>query len=158
MLQKLVKFGLSEKEAQIYLALLELGPSSVSEIAKRAKVSRTNTYHLLNSLTAQGLVNSHEKLSKVIFSAENPERIIQMLKNKADKYNRLLQEAEDLMPELKPIYNQKDGKLRIRFYEGVEGVISAYEDTLTAKTEIWGYALLRTEFRIRKTIFAAKII
>ena len=140
MLDHLVRFGIPEKEAKVYLALLELGPSSVSQVAKRARVSRTNTYHLLNSLTSKGLVNSQEKISKVIFSAEAPERILQMLKSQADDFQRLYREAEKIMPEFKSIYRTKNKKLNVRFYEGVEGIISAYEDTLTANTEILGYA------------------
>lgn len=145
MLDYLIRFGLPEKEARIYLALLELGSASVSEVAKRAKVSRTNTYHLLNSLLSQGLVNSHEKTSKVIFSAEGPDRILQMLKSRAEEAALIYKEAEGLMPEFKSIYNTKDGKLTVRFYEGVEGIISAYEDTLTAKTEILGYASVENQ-------------
>ena len=145
MLDYLIRFGLPDKEARVYLALLELGPSSVSQVAKRAKVARTNTYHLLNSLLAQGLVNSHEKTSKVIFSAEGPDRILQVLKNKADQAALLCKEAEKLMPEFRSITNTKDGKLNVRFYEGVEGIISVYEDTLTAKTEILGYASVENQ-------------
>lgn len=140
MLEHLIRFGIPEKEARVYIALLELGPSSVSEVAKRAKVPRTNTYHLLNALVAKGLVSFHEKTSKMVFSAEDPHRIVQMLKNKSEEYNRFHKEANELMPEFRSIYNKQDGKLRMRFFEGVEGVISAYEDTLTAQEEILGYA------------------
>ncbi len=142
MLELLKKFGLPEKEAQIYLALLELGPSLVSEVAKRSKVSRTNVYHLLNALLSRGLVISTpvESSSKMIFSAENPSRILQMLQNERDKFERLYKEAQKVMPEFESIYNKKDGKLKIRFFEGVEGVITAYEDTLTSETEILAYA------------------
>lgn len=138
MLALLEKFGLSKKEAQIYVALLELGPSSVAEVSKRSKVSRTNVYHILNSLTNTGLVSlaPADDSTKMVFSAENPSRILQMLRNERDKYERLYSEAESLVPELQSIYDKKDGKLKVRFFEGVEGVISAYEDTLTAKTEI----------------------
>jgi sugar-specific transcriptional regulator TrmB len=145
MLDYLTRFGLPEKEAKVYLALLELGPSSVSEVAKRAKVSRTNTYHLLNALLARGLVNSHEKTSKIIFSAEGPERILQMLKSQAEDAQRVYSEAKDLMPELKSVFNKKDGKLSVRFYEGVEGIISAYEDTLGAKSEIQAFASVENQ-------------
>jgi len=135
MLDLLTKFGVPEKEARIYLALLEMGPSSVSEVAKRAKVPRTN------SLQSRGLVSSsNENSSKMVFAGEDPKRLIQMLKSKSEEFHRLYLEAKDHMPEFRSIYNQKDGKLKVRFYEGVEGVISAYEDTLGSKTEILGFA------------------
>ncbi len=140
MLQALVKFGLSEKEARVYLALLQLGPSSVTEVAKKSKVTRTNAYHLLSALELRGLVNSHEEKSKMIYSAENPERIVRMLQEEISDRKRMLEEAEHIIPELKTMYNDPEGRLKVRFYEGVEGVISAYEDTLTAKSPILGYA------------------
>ena len=140
MLEKLMQFGLSDKEAKVYLALLELGPSSVTEIARRARVTRTNAYHLLNSLLSHGLVSSSESQSKVIFSAEKPERLFYMMKEQLHQAERNCKEAEELMPELKSIYHDPDQKLRVRYYEGVEGIITAYEDTLSARSEILGYA------------------
>ncbi|MBU1019472.1 MAG: helix-turn-helix domain-containing protein [Patescibacteria group bacterium] len=140
MLQSLVKFGLSEKEARVYLALMELGPSSVTEVSKKSKVTRTNAYHLLSSLEIRGLVNSHENKGKMIYSAENPARIVQMLKDEIVNKKAQLDEAESILPELKEAYNDPEGKLKVRFYEGVEGVVSAYEDTLTSDTPIMAYA------------------
>lgn len=140
MLEQLIRFGLPEKEARIYLSLMELGPSSVSELAKRAKVPRTNTYHLLNALVSKGLVSFHERTSRMTFVAEDPSRLVHLLKSKSEEYQRFYQEAKDLMPEFRSFYHQDDAKLHVRFFEGVEGLISVYEDTLTARTEILGYA------------------
>lgn len=140
MLEQLIRFGLPEKEARIYLALMELGPSSVSEVAKRAKVPRTNTYHLLNALITRGLVSFHDRTSKMIFVAEDPQRLVQMLKNQAEELMRYHEEAERLMPEFRSFYHKDDAKLHVRFFEGTEGLVSVYEDTLTAQTEILGYA------------------
>ncbi|MFH1218665.1 MAG: helix-turn-helix domain-containing protein [Candidatus Peregrinibacteria bacterium] len=140
MAQKLVDFGLSEKEAKVYLALLELGPSSVTEVARRARVTRTNSYHLLNSLLAYGLVSSNEGESKVIFSAERPHRLQYLLKERMGEAERRFTEVKELMPELNSLYHDPGQKIRVRYYEGVEGIIAAYEDTLTSKGKIFGYA------------------
>lgn len=141
MLDKFIDFGLSEKEAKVYLALLELGSSSVTEISRRARVTRTNTYHLLNALQSYGLVSSTEsKSSKAIFSAEKPERFIHMMREKLHEAERKYSEVKELLPQIKSIYHDPDQKLSVRYYEGVEGIITAYEDTLTAKTKILGYA------------------
>lgn len=140
MLDKLVEFGLSEKEARIYLALVELGPSSVTDIARRAKVTRTNAYHLLNSLLSHGLVSSNQGEAKVIFSAEKPDRLLFMMKEKLHEAEKNFKLAEEMMPELKSVYHDPEKKVSVRYYEGVEGIITAYEDTLTAKDKIYGYA------------------
>jgi len=40
--QELKNLGLSEKEAIIYLASLEIGPSTIQEISKRAQIKRSS--------------------------------------------------------------------------------------------------------------------
>ena len=140
MLQKLIDFGLSEKEAKVYLALLELGPSSVTDIARRSRVTRTNAYHLLSTLLAHGLVSSNEGEAKVIFSAEKPDRLIYLMKERLHDAERKCKQAEELMPELMSVFHDPERKLNVRYYEGDEGIITAYEDTLTAKEKILGYA------------------
>lgn len=139
MLKDLAKFGLSDKEAKIYIALLEKGPSTVTEISKQAKITRTNGYHILNSLITKGLVSTEEK-AKMIFTAEPPERIIIMLEEKLKEIERNIQDAKKILPEFKTIYRNPTGKRKVKFFEGVEGVISTYEDTLTSKSTILGYA------------------
>ncbi len=145
MLETLIHLGLPKKEAQIYLALLELGPSSVTQISKRAKVPRTNAYHLLNSLVSQGLVSSQEADSKMVFAAADPKILTKMLKDKRDEYERLCREADKFIPELQSVYNKGDNKMKVRFFEGVEGVISVYEDTLNSKSEILAFASVENQ-------------
>lgn len=139
MLSKLIEFGLSDKEAKVYLALIELGPSSVTHIARRAKVSRTNTYHLLNALHAAGLVTSKEGESKIIYSAERPDKLVLFLKAQLYDAQKRLKMAEGVLPDLETLYKDPDKKISVRYLEGKEGVIAAYEDTLTAKSEILAY-------------------
>jgi HTH-type transcriptional regulator, sugar sensing transcriptional regulator len=55
--QVLREYGLSEKEAQTYLALLPLGKINLQEIAKRVDLPRTTIYNTLNYLISKGLVS-----------------------------------------------------------------------------------------------------
>jgi len=145
MLQDLIKLGLSDKEARVYMAMLEMGPSSVTEISKKARITRTNTYHILNALAVKGLVSTHEKKSKMIFAAEDPERIISMLEIKLKEIEDGIRHAKKILPEFKAIYKNPSGKLKVKFYEGVEGIISVYEDTLTSKSTILSYGSVENE-------------
>ncbi len=140
MFQKLIEFGLSDKEARVYLALLELGPSSVTDVARRARVTRTNAYHLLNSLLSYGLASSTEGEAKTFFSAEDPKRLVYFLKEKMDIAESRFKEAESVLPVLRSLHRDPKKPLHVKYYEGIEGLISIYEDTLNAKTEILGYA------------------
>ena len=57
----LKKSGFSEKEIGVYSALLELGSSVVSDIAKKARVIRSTAYVVLDSLAKRGLVSATER-------------------------------------------------------------------------------------------------
>ena len=59
--QILGKYGLSDKEVKVYLALLELGPSPVRKVAGKAGVNRGTTYDILKSLRDQGLAGYYHK-------------------------------------------------------------------------------------------------
>ena len=68
--------GLSPTETRVYLASLKLGPTSVQEVAKAAKLSRTASYDVIAQLQERGLMSTFERGKKKYFSAEEPERAI----------------------------------------------------------------------------------
>jgi sugar-specific transcriptional regulator TrmB len=135
-LSTIQKFGLSEKEARVYLALIEAGSASVSEIAAKAKINRTTTYDVLESLIGYGLVSYVGDDKTKHFVAENPELLISFLENKSKEFKQKADEAKLILPELKGTYNLIPHKPKVKYYEGDEGIIAMYEDSLTAKTEI----------------------
>lgn len=137
---ELEKFGLSRKEAKIYLVLLELGPAPVNEIAKKSNINRSTAYVLLGSLSSHGLVSISEKSGIKIYNPAPPERIIQFLEESVKKYTELVGIAHSILPELKAMYVGVGPKPKVQFLEGLEGIKTAYEDTLTAQETIRAYA------------------
>lgn len=137
----LLALNFSGKEANVYLACLELGKGTVSQIARRANINRTHGYNILDSLVSRGLVNISGKEPKHEYAAESPDKIKEMLKNEIKKNEEFLKQAENIIPKLKSIHNIK-GRPQIRFYEGKEGLKQVYEDTLTSKGEILAYAMV----------------
>jgi len=57
MLTQLKHIGLSNNEAKVYLAMLELGPSPVLDIAAKAAINRPTTYVQIELLKKKGLVS-----------------------------------------------------------------------------------------------------
>jgi sugar-specific transcriptional regulator TrmB len=53
---RLTQFGLSEKEAQLYLHLLRYGPKTPSPLAKSLKTYREDVHRTLTNLIEQGMV------------------------------------------------------------------------------------------------------
>ena len=54
--KRLIGFGLSEKEAQLYLHLLKYGPKTPSPLAKSLKTYREDVHRTLTSLIEKGMV------------------------------------------------------------------------------------------------------
>lgn len=154
-LQKsLIGVGFSEKEANVYLALLELGKGTVSEIARRANINRTTGYDILSALVNEGLASISGKEPKQEYIAESPDKIQDILNNRLRREEESLKAAKNLIPQLKSIHNVS-GRPQVRFYEGEEGLVQAYEDTLTSSEPIRAYATIEDMHRALPRYFPA---
>jgi len=133
MISLLQKIGLSEKEARVYLAALELGEAPAQEIAKKAGINRTTAYFHIEELIKKGLISSIEKKKKRYFYASNPENLLRMIDLKEKEISDLKKDLNSFLPELKTIYNLAPHKPKVRFFEGIEGLKSIQEDILRSK-------------------------
>jgi len=137
----LAEFGFSERETKVYIALLELGKGTASEIARGASILRTTAYNILDVLAGKGLAKLTGKEPKQEYVAESPEKIADYLKREIKGYQEKLARASELTPQLKSIHNVAN-RPKIKFYEGKQGLINVYEDTLTSHEEIRAYAAI----------------
>ncbi len=143
-MQKIIhELGLSPKEEAILLALLELGAETVTRIAQKANLNRTTCYDILERLNILGLVGYVGDRTKKTFVAEPPETFVSYLERRSKQLQQRAEEVRKALPELKARYNERGSGPRIRFYEGAEGLETAYEDTLTAREGIRAYASVR---------------
>mgnify|MGYP001616513704 FL=1 len=128
----LEQLGLHGKKADVYLAALELGSSSVLDIARKAGIKRTTGYDVLLDLKEKGYIYETVKGKKRLFIAEDPEKIQKMLREKESFFSEIL-------PHLKSIYNVSGVKPKIRFYEGKAGLREVYSDILKYSGEILAF-------------------
>jgi sugar-specific transcriptional regulator TrmB len=126
-----MKLGLSEKEAKVYIATLELGASTVQNIAQKAAINRPTAYVVLESLLKQGLVTTCEQGKKTLFAAEPPERLDTLLKNLEQEVKEKTKELGDIMPDLRAIFSTSGNKPRVKYYEGIDGIKSMQEDAIS---------------------------
>jgi len=87
LLRELEKLGLSDKEAAVYLASLELGPSPVQVISRKAEVNRATTYVMIEVLLQKGLMSTFDKGKKTMYTAEKPERLHRIVHHEPDGEN-----------------------------------------------------------------------
>ncbi len=122
--QKLENAGLSEKEARVYLAVLELGESSIQRIALKARIKRTTVYDVLDALKEKGLLASTLKGQHRKFFIEDPRGVLRMLDGKK-------RAVESIIPDLLSRAALFDRKPRVRFFEGKECVKEVYHNILS---------------------------
>ena len=120
---ELEKLNLNQKEAELYLAALELGESNIQQVAKKSGIKRTTAYDIIESLKNKGLISKLIRGKKTIFSATNPHNLEEILEQQKHTLKRIL-------PELLTVANALDSKPKIRFFEGQNGITDVYEDTL----------------------------
>ncbi len=123
-----MKLGLSEKEAKVYLAALELGGQAAQDIAKKAGVNRATTYVILLSMIKRGLASSFTKGKKTYFAAEPPEQLDHLLRKQEEQIFEQRRDLEKMIPELRALYNRAEAKPKIRFFEGYEGIRTMIEE------------------------------
>src|SRR3989339_150286 len=136
LIRELGHFGLSEKEASVYLASLELGPSPVQDISRKGKVNRATTYVMIESLMNRGLMSSFVRGKKRYYAAETPDRLRAVLRMQRKELDQKEQEFETVFPMLAALYNAEGAKPQIRYLEGVEGVKTVRETFMRLEGEI----------------------
>ncbi len=127
--EALKELNLSDKETEVYLALLISGTQSATKVSKKAKLNRVTTYHLLKSLIEKGLVSYVIKSNVKYFRAADPKTILRKIKEKEEKFTEILPDLEALKESLLE-------HPQIQIYEGKEGLKSIMDDWINTKKEI----------------------
>ena len=84
MSEELKQAGLTENESKVYLALLDLGPSLAGQISRKAGLHRRTVYDTADMLAKKGLIGYILKNNRRLFQASNPNRILEIIKEKQD--------------------------------------------------------------------------
>lgn len=124
------RLGLNEKETGFYLAVLELGQTTIAEVSKKTSIPRATCYLLLESLKQRGLVIESPIGRKRTILALEPNNLHGLFEREQKSLTQAKERLGALLPELLLISNHPAGKPRVRFYEGREGVKTIYEETL----------------------------
>ena len=127
----LEEIGFDEKETQVYLALAKIGETTATKISKETNIERTLVYYIIEKLINKGLVSFKLKNNVKYYSAANPEKIVEELKEKELKLKGILPALQTLM---KQPYEEE---VKVDIYKGVEGMKAVLNDIFKSKERIF---------------------
>ncbi|MGA7075338.1 MAG: helix-turn-helix domain-containing protein [Halobacteriota archaeon] len=123
---RLIGFGLSEKEAQLYLHLLKYGPKTPSPLAKSLKTYREDVHRTLTSLIEKGMVRPSLDAPTVYAAVD----LNTALESAVKKQESELREMEARKQELQKLsakqrFRPSDDVATFKILKSVKEVVSA---------------------------------
>jgi sugar-specific transcriptional regulator TrmB len=144
----LQNLGLVPKEVSVYLITLELGTQPASVIARKVHIPRNTTRFLLDKLVEKGFLRVTMRANTQLYTPEEPKNLINELeRQRVDMNASISKKIENLsavMAELETHYRPSSTKPKVTFYEGDEGLIKVYEDTLKSNEDLRAFASFET--------------
>ena len=122
--------GLSPNEGKIYETLLEIGESSISDIATRASIHRRNVYDAIQRLIDKGLVFQVASPSENSYNAVDPDKLMELMREKEESLSKVL-------PEMKKKFGNRVAPEEAYIYRGYEGQKNVWRDMLRIGKDIY---------------------
>ncbi len=123
------KAGLTESQAKGYLALIEHGTLSPTELADKTGESRTNGYMICERLEKLGLATKKDG-QKALYEPENPTKLRHLLLKQQKQLKIAGDELTGLLPQLLSSYRLVADKPGVLYLEGVDSLATVYDDII----------------------------
>jgi len=124
--------GLKPEHADIYLANLNWGETSITNIARKSGIPRTSIYSLLPELIESGLITQTVKQGSTLYKAADPEQLLDLLEQQKLRLDQSITQLSTTMDQLKALQKKATPKPSIQYLDGPEGIKKAYSMTLSA--------------------------
>jgi len=121
-------FNLRDIEIEVYKILLENGQLGATEVAKKASISRTSVYDLLDKLIEVGLVSETQKMGQKFFTIQPPEKLKLLIEEKEAEINQAKKLTDDLADYF--YKNKKSVKPKLQLFDGKQELQQMMKDLL----------------------------
>lgn len=139
-LMLLMRTKFDEKQARVYLAVLQLGKAAVSDIAELAKLKRPITYVILEELQAENYIAEVPGSKTKRYTATDPNLI-------ASELDRTAKDFKEMLPYIRSM-QRKVGKPFVTYYSGVEGAAKAFQQIRRPKEVRYAVSINKAAKRV----------
>jgi HTH-type transcriptional regulator, sugar sensing transcriptional regulator len=137
-ISRLIQFGLSEKEAQLYLHLLRYGPRTPSPLAKSLKTYREDVHRTLASLIEKGMVRPSLDAPTIYTAVELNTALEAALKRHESEMREMEVRKRELQELSKQQRFQPVGDIAsFKILKSVKDVLTVSLSTLTSAEKEW---------------------
>lgn len=122
--------GLTQNESLVYLSLLKVGKATSSKIVKEANISGGKIYETLEKLIHKGLVKSIIENGVKNFMTNEPEMLVEYIKDKERELHKKEEELAKILPQLKGLKEHEQRLENVALIKGLRGIKPLVYDSL----------------------------
>lgn len=138
--EHLISFGLTKKEASLYLALSGKLPHTVLELSRLLRLPRTTIYDHLTNLIEKGFVERIVKYKSQQFRAYPIDILTHAIDQQQTRLATLTSSYEYLKSHIHE--HGTTAETQARYYHGPTGIRQMMWNALSAEKEIIGYSVM----------------
>jgi len=125
----LQEVGLTPVEIDIYLAIIDLGSCLAGEITRKTSIHRRTVYDAIERLVEKGLVSYIKTNNRKYFEAVDPNRILEILREREHL-------VREIIPELEKRYSFSKEKKETLFFRGKRALKAIFDDQISEGKEV----------------------
>jgi len=145
------EIGFTEREIKVYLALVELGSSTIGPLCSQTKLQAAKVYETIDKLQEKGLASFTIVSKTKHFQGSDPAEILNIL----DERKRQLKEVIEELREKQKNAGQKQVSVVHEGFKAFKALFNRLADELTADDFYWAFAF-KNEYQTDATkIFLA---
>lgn len=127
---QLQEIGLTPGEIRVYYALLELGETTKTSLAKNSGIAPSNIYDVTNRLLEKGIISRVIKNGVAHFSAAHPQSILRLIDQKEEQLAKEREHAQSILPKLIGKYQAKNNANKVEMFQGWSGIKTVFEEMI----------------------------
>ncbi len=118
--------GFTDGEIKVYLALIELGLTTVGPVLEKSRVTKSIIYRILDRLIHKGLVSYIFKEKTKYFQAAQPDKLMDYVDERKKQLDESKAKIQELIPQL-VLRQQLVPKSEATIYEGFKGMVTIHD-------------------------------
>lgn len=131
----LKKAGLTDSQAKGYLALIENGALTPSQIAAKTGETRTNSYAIADKLVSIGLAHKVNDTESTI-EPENPTKIRSLINHRQQQLREVNDELTGVLPTMLSKFRLTSDQPGVLSAEGVNSLKLVYDEIINSHQDV----------------------